>query len=606
MRTKLLILAFALVILGAGTSNAQVANVVWNYNFPVEDTVLIQLGSIRALTYDDDLLGDGVSAIAVTNYVDNGRVHIFRTVGDNALELVWTSPAPDSLGGNSTPRHVAFGDMDGDGRKEVIYHSRYNGIFLYEWDGVPGSYNFGTKPSQQITVPVISHGKTGTEYCEFIEVMDYDNDGKQELTIAYNSAPSSNDNYYVISAIGNWSTDSPGFSGFSTEFVLRREDPFDYGLGGSPFAMIGADLDGDGDKDIIITNWNFKNVVPITTVEADSFATPDTLINKVHFFLTGTDDDVALFGGMAADIDGDNREEVYLPTYGAQYAKLHMLHWEAGQSTREIDSSNVFTIDLAPYVTANTLGFGVGDIDGDSKPNIYITSIAGLGENIVTAEFQGGDKTDPNAWTVETRYVGDSTVISEVLIEIDTAGVADTLKVTKNSPFVSNMYANYTDFDKDGFEDLLLPFQIVNDSITVGIKRWISGSEFVVEERKELNPKRYSIRILENSLSGIKAKDLIVITPDDYELKQNYPNPFNPETSIEFFLPIRKKISLTVYNALGQKVKSLIGDQQYDAGSYKVSWDGSNAAGNRVASGVYIYTLKYGNFTKSKRMTLLK
>ena len=156
------------------------------------------------------------------------------------------------------------------------------------------------------------------------------------------------------------------------------------------------------------------------------------------------------------------------------------------------------------------------------------------------------------------------------------------------------------------FEDILLPFQIVNDSVTIGIKRWISGSEFVVEEKKELNPKRNSIRILENSVSGIKAKELSIITPDDYELKQNYPNPFNPETNIEFFLPLRKKISLTIYNAIGQKVTSLISDQQYDSGSHKLSWDGTNQAGVRVASGVYIYTLKYGNFTKSKRMTLLK
>ena len=237
---------------------------------------------------------------------------------------------------------------------------------------------------------MISVGISGTEYCEFLEVMDYDNDGKQELTIAYNSAPNSNDNYYVISAIGNWSTDSPGFSGFTTEFVMPRESTYDYGLGGSPFAMVGANLDGDTDKDIILTNWNFKNMVPITTVEADSFARPDTLNDKAHYYITQPDDDVALFGGMSADVDNDGREEVYFPTYGANFDKLHMLHWEAGQTTREIDSSNVFAIDLAPYVTGNTLGFGIGDIDSDDKPDLYITSINGLGETVVTTEFPGG------------------------------------------------------------------------------------------------------------------------------------------------------------------------------------------------------------------------
>lgn len=596
----------ACVMLLTGNAMAQTANVAWAYNYPVEDTVLVGLSSIRGMGYDDDLLGDGVSAIVVSNYVDDGRVHVFKAAGNNAMELVWTSPAPDSLGGGSTPRFAVFGDLDGDNRKEVIYHSRYNGIFVYEWDGVAGSYNFGTKPSQVITRPVLSIGTSGTEYIEYLEVNDYDLDGKQELIVAYNSAPNANDNYYVISAIGNWSTDSPGFSGFATEFVLNREEPGEYGLGGSPFAMIGADLDGDEDTDIIATNWNFKNVVPITTVEADSFAKPDTSSGKAHFYLTEPDDDVALFAGTSTDIDGDGRDEVYLPTYGTNFTKLHMIHYESGQSTREIDSSNVVTIDLAPYISSHGLGIGYGDIDQDDKPNIYISSISGYPENVITAEFQGGDKTDPNNWMVETLYEGDSTIISSILVEIDTNEVADTLSKNINAAFVSKMWAKYTDFDKDGFEDIFLPYQGMNDSVTVGIKRWLDGSNFEVTEEKSLNPKRFSLRILENGVTGIRSSDVQLIMPDDYELRQNYPNPFNPETNIEFFLPIKKKISLIIYNAIGQKVKTLVDAQTFEQGSHLATWDGTNEAGVRVASGVYIYTLRYGNFALSKRMTLLK
>jgi hypothetical protein len=608
MRLSLL-LTLVLVILSLGTLSAQNDNIVWQYNYPLEDTVLSQLGSIRGLFYDDDLLGDGVSAIVVTNYADNGRVHLFKTIGDNAMELVWNSPEPDTLGGGSTPRFVTFGDLDGDGRKEIIYQVARIGIFIYEWDGVAGSYNFGSKPSQIITSPLISVGTSTTEFCEYLEVKDYDNDGKQELIAAFNSSPSANDRYYVISAIGNWSTDSPGFSGFKLEFEMLREDPnstYDYGFGGSPYAMIGADFDGDEDTDMLIMNYNNKNVVPITTVSADSFAKPDTSNDKAHMYLSGSDD-VALMGGMAFDVDDDGREEVYLPSW-VDYTKLHIIHYESGQSTREIDSSNVITIDLAPHVTAGALGWGYGDFDKDDKPNIYISSITGIGESLVTVEFQGGDKTDPANWTVEPFYKGDMEAISTILLEIDTLGnVIDTIDVKKSAEFVSKMHAKYTDFDKDGFEDILMPFQGIADSIDIGVKRWVSASEFVVEEKKEVNPRRNSIRILENSLtSGVEAKEMTIITPDDYELKQNYPNPFNPETNIEFFLPVRKKISLTIYNALGQKVTSLISDQQYDSGSHKMSWDGTNQTGVRVASGVYIYTLKYGNYTKSKRMTLLK
>ena len=427
-------------------------NMVVGYNWDTSDSLWSGFGSIRAVAYDDDLLGDGVSAIAATDYGNNGVVHVFRTVGDNQIEAVWTSSPPDSGGTYAGPRHVVFADMDGDGRKEVIYHSSYNGIFIWEWDGVPGSYNFGDKPSQQITVPIIKHGYSSTEYCEFLEVQDYDNDGQQELIIAYNSAPNANDNYYVISAIGNWDTGNPGFSTFDVEWTMARTAPGEYGLGGSPIAMIGADLDGDQDKDIIIHNWNYQNVIPLTTQGPDSFQIADTTNGKAHFYLTYPADKVSLMGGMAADVDKDGREEVYMPVYsatGGWGGKVHMLHWEQGQSTLEIDTANVFLMDLLPVAGDQSIfGHGQGDIDQDGKTNLYFGQ--SYGYNVVSAEFQGGDKTDPANWLVEVLYAGDSTVYDALKIVFDSTAVADETAgdstYTKNTAFVSNMAAKFHRF----------------------------------------------------------------------------------------------------------------------------------------------------------------
>ena len=91
--------------------------------------------------------------------------------------------------------------------------------------------------------------------------------------------------------------------------------------------------------------------------------------------------------------------------------------------------------------------------------------------------------------------------------------------------------------------------------------------------------------------------------PDDYKLEQNYPNPFNPTTTINFTLPISKAISVKIYNGLGQEVRSLINNKPYAAGTHSVQWDATDNNGKAVASGVYIYKLIYGNFSKSKRMT---
>ncbi|NIR48570.1 T9SS type A sorting domain-containing protein, partial [candidate division KSB1 bacterium] len=102
-----------------------------------------------------------------------------------------------------------------------------------------------------------------------------------------------------------------------------------------------------------------------------------------------------------------------------------------------------------------------------------------------------------------------------------------------------------------------------------------------------------------------ELKPVTVITPDDYQLHQNYPNPFNPTTTISFVLPINKTVSLKIYNSLGQEVRTLIDNRAYPEGSHTVQWDATNNHGNRVSSGVYIYKLIFGNFAKSKTMTLV-
>ncbi len=90
-----------------------------------------------------------------------------------------------------------------------------------------------------------------------------------------------------------------------------------------------------------------------------------------------------------------------------------------------------------------------------------------------------------------------------------------------------------------------------------------------------------------------------------FELKQNYPNPFNPSTTINFRLPSDERVVLKVYNSRGQLVKTLI-DRNYSSGSHSVSWDGTNDRGKSVASGVYIYRIKAGKYSKSVKMNLVR
>ncbi len=94
--------------------------------------------------------------------------------------------------------------------------------------------------------------------------------------------------------------------------------------------------------------------------------------------------------------------------------------------------------------------------------------------------------------------------------------------------------------------------------------------------------------------------------PTVFSLGTNRPNPFNPSTTIAFDVPQVAHITLTIYNVLGQEVIRLI-DEQRSPGRYEVAWNGRNAQGAGVSTGIYMYRLTSSTgFAEAKRMTLLK
>ena len=93
--------------------------------------------------------------------------------------------------------------------------------------------------------------------------------------------------------------------------------------------------------------------------------------------------------------------------------------------------------------------------------------------------------------------------------------------------------------------------------------------------------------------------------PDRFALSQNHPNPFNPVTTIEYSLPVRSRVAIEIHNILGQRIRTLV-DRDMPAGSYTVTWDGTDDSGSRVASGVYLYRIDAADFVSTKKMILLK
>lgn len=105
-----------------------------------------------------------------------------------------------------------------------------------------------------------------------------------------------------------------------------------------------------------------------------------------------------------------------------------------------------------------------------------------------------------------------------------------------------------------------------------------------------------------NPILDVQPLDL---KPKSFGLDQNYPNPFNPATQIAYRLPEDSHVRLSIFNILGQQVRTLV-NGRVAAGAYSVAWDGKDQVGRQAASGIYLYRLEAGQFSAIKRMTLLK
>ena len=113
----------------------------------------------------------------------------------------------------------------------------------------------------------------------------------------------------------------------------------------------------------------------------------------------------------------------------------------------------------------------------------------------------------------------------------------------------------------------------------------------------------------EHALAFFQAL-LSSLRPTETRLLANYPNPFNPETWIPYQLAVPADVSISIYAADGQLVQTLtLGHQSagiYESRPHAAHWEGRNAVGERVASGVYFYTLSAGDFTATRKMLITK
>lgn len=199
-----------------------------------------------------------------------------------------------------------------------------------------------------------------------------------------------------------------------------------------------------------------------------------------------------------------------------------------------------------------------------------------------------------------------------------TVNVIDLVIVAANFG-VSDATFTQGDVNEDGVvdrEDILIVLEVLEVQETVGAPGATSTTEpeslrRYIDAAKRLNNTNAAFQkglaVLEHLLATWKEAETVT---EVTALLPNYPNPFNPETWIPYQLAEPEDVSIAIYGADGKRIRMLVLGHQpvgiYESRSRAAHWDGKNTQGEPVASGVYFYTLKAGDFSATRKMLIRK
>ncbi|MDY0082767.1 MAG: T9SS type A sorting domain-containing protein, partial [Ignavibacteriaceae bacterium] len=500
---------------------------------------------------------------------------------------------------------IAGVDFDGDGLPE-IYACNTDFTDVRPYELIPRLYKFEWNPTtatwdsvwgaiapvpKQNTWPALAWGdidKDGKPEIYWGPVNFIDTDPNPARVLVYESVGDGSDNMGVDDGFGGWLPNA------STSIVSANN----YNL--RPIRFVIADPDGDGQDEIIFCEragtWHVGVLsvddipdngggLETWTVEYSGENDPNLSTFGACFDVVVIENTIGLFGnaGPIAIISYENGGWVSSPVQSGVMdnnssfkgsvvvdfgdgsngvivgswlsSKVYFLDKDPGSN----DIVSYEIADFAPYAVRLN-GAGVGDLDGDGKPDMVFGSRYMAGNTakvpIFRLEYQGGDKTSPASYemsVIDSAYWNNN-------------GDMDVI-------FVANV-------DGDAEDEVIY---------TQGYSRGNPDDSFMPLIVLDLQHTPVSVE---------KENDMV---PAQFYLDQNFPNPFNPTTEIKFGITEAANVDLRIYDVLGKEVAVLINNEFVNAGSYSVKFDAS-----KLASSNYIYKMTAGNNTVSRKMQLLK
>ena len=325
-------------------------------------------------------------------------------------------------------------------------------------------------------------------------------------------------------------------------------------------------------------------------------------------FEDGTTDD--MIGNVPGEFNGNNIDLIDgdLVTFpnadgvGDSWLDLNGYDLDLGSYT-EVSVSAWFTPDSASNTQWNTIWFFGDDGAGAGTGSDGMALQARRGDGHARFWFTAGAPAGFNAEDgVNDDAYGNynNNVLYHVVCEVT---IDNEIKMYHDGVLIGTtpLTTNPATGDIKNIADISPNFARICHSTYAGDFPWVGAIHEIAIFNKALSDEEVAF-LFDAGVNGYPTavKDKSSQLPETFNLLQNFPNPFNPRTTIAFDLPVPGYTSLVVYDILGRPVATLV-NSELRAGHHTINFSASNLSG-----GVYLYTLKSGDFSSTKKFILLK